>query len=115
MVAQTRGFRQPVVGQNESAFLVLRKVVEENHGYFSHSELAGGKLPAVTGDDAASCVDENRHYKAEFTDARCELRDLRLRVCSRITRVRGEPINRPLVVEKGHRTWHPANLRKIAA
>ena len=89
--------RELIVRDDVRALLRLGQVIQNDHRHFFELQLARGKKPPVPGDDAGLGVHQDRIVEAELRDARGDLRDLRVGVRSRISRVGNQLFERPML------------------
>ena len=82
-----RIFRDLVVGDGEGPPLGLAQSPHLDDGDLLETEQFCSRIPAVTRNDNASFVDQNRDQKSECGDAVGDLPDLFLRMRSRVSRI----------------------------
>ena len=78
---------QPVIGDHKGPRLGPGQVIEAERRNLVPAELASGKQPAMTGDEVAFAVDQDRNIEAERSDAGRDLLDLPFGVEPRIGRI----------------------------
>jgi hypothetical protein len=100
--------RKFVVRDDVCALLRLGQVIQNDDRRLFELQLARCKKAAVSGDNACLTIDQNRVRESEFSDARGNLRNLRVRVCPRVPRVGNEAIEWPVLdVFWGRDAGHP--------
>ena len=84
LLVPPRALGDPVVGNRQRPALNVGQMIEAHNGNIGETKLSCRQYAAVTRDDGALLVDQNRIHEAEFSDRPGDLGDLRLRVRARI-------------------------------
>lgn len=101
--------RELVVGDHVGSTLCGRQVIENDDRNRIEPELARRQQPAVAGNNTAPRVNQDRVGPTELDDRGRNLRDLSVVMRSGVTRVRAQPVERPMLdrvgQSRGHAVW----------
>ena len=85
----------PVVGNDKRPSLRLAQMIEHDHRHLSEAQALRREHAAMAGDDHVIGADQHRIDEAEFGDRGGDLRNLILRMRSRVADIGNQPLDRP--------------------
>src|ERR1035437_2639510 len=89
--------RQAIIRYHQGAPLGFRQMLQHNDRDFTHFELSGRQQPRMARDNHPVGAHQNRVDESELGDRGSHLRHLSLAVRARISGVRHQPVDRPLL------------------